>query len=125
MTRARNDFARACGDVGSSFARLRGAATISGVGFFDVLHGQTGVAPNGIELHPVLRFQSSDCARSGAAPPAAPQPAPPAASCNPNYTPCVPNVPYDLDCADIGFTVHVIGVDVYRLDGDGDGLGCE
>lgn len=27
---------------------------IEGVGFFDFLHGQTGVAPNGIELHPVL-----------------------------------------------------------------------
>jgi uncharacterized protein (TIGR03437 family) len=27
---------------------------IRGVGFFDFLHGQTGVAPNGIELHPVL-----------------------------------------------------------------------
>jgi hypothetical protein len=27
---------------------------IKGVGFFDSLHGQTGVAPNGIELHPVL-----------------------------------------------------------------------
>lgn len=27
---------------------------IKGVGFFDFLHGQTGVAPNGIELHPVL-----------------------------------------------------------------------
>jgi hypothetical protein len=28
--------------------------TLTGVGFFDVLHGQRGVAPNGIELHPVL-----------------------------------------------------------------------
>lgn len=28
--------------------------TVEGVGFFDRLHGQTGVAPNGIELHPVL-----------------------------------------------------------------------
>ncbi len=28
--------------------------TVSGIGFFDFLHGQTGVAPNGIELHPVL-----------------------------------------------------------------------
>ena len=28
--------------------------TVIGVGFFDFLHGQTGVAPNGIELHPVL-----------------------------------------------------------------------
>jgi hypothetical protein len=28
--------------------------TLTGVGFFDLLHGQTGVAPNGIELHPLL-----------------------------------------------------------------------
>ena len=28
--------------------------TVTGVGFFDVLHGQEGVARNGIELHPVL-----------------------------------------------------------------------
>ena len=27
---------------------------VKGVGFFDFLHGQTGVAPNGIELHPLL-----------------------------------------------------------------------
>jgi hypothetical protein len=27
---------------------------VTGVGFFDFIHGQTGVAPNGIELHPVL-----------------------------------------------------------------------
>ena len=46
-------------------------------------------------------------------------------SCSPSYSPCVPNVPYDLDCADIGFTVTVIGPDVYRLDGDGDSVGCE
>lgn len=30
------------------------AVTIKGVGFWDFLHGQTGVAPNGIEVHPVL-----------------------------------------------------------------------
>ncbi len=29
-------------------------ARVTGVAFFDFLHGQTGVAPNGIELHPVL-----------------------------------------------------------------------
>lgn len=29
-------------------------AFITGVGFFDIIHGQRGVAPNGIELHPVL-----------------------------------------------------------------------
>jgi len=32
-------------------------ARITGVGFFDRLHGQTGVAPNGIELHPVLNIE--------------------------------------------------------------------
>lgn len=30
------------------------ATTITGVLFFDFLHGQRGVAPNGVELHPVL-----------------------------------------------------------------------
>jgi hypothetical protein len=30
---------------------------VTGVGFFDFIHGQTGVAPNGIELHPVLDFR--------------------------------------------------------------------
>jgi len=29
---------------------------VTGVAFFDFLHGQTGVAPNGIELDPVLGF---------------------------------------------------------------------
>jgi hypothetical protein len=31
-------------------------ARVGGVAFFDFLHGQTGVVPNGIELHPVLGF---------------------------------------------------------------------
>ena len=30
------------------------AVCLSGVGFFDYRRGQTGVAPNAIELHPVL-----------------------------------------------------------------------
>ncbi len=38
------------------FTAISGSATITGVGFFDFLHGQTGVAPNAIELHPVLQF---------------------------------------------------------------------
>ena len=28
--------------------------TVTGIAFFDVLHGQEGIAPNGIELHPIL-----------------------------------------------------------------------
>ena len=46
-------------------------------------------------------------------------------SCNPNYTPCVPNSATDLDCRDIGHPVTVVGSDPYRLDGDGDGRACE
>jgi hypothetical protein len=32
-------------------------AQVTGVAFFDSEHGQTGVAPNGIELHPILGFR--------------------------------------------------------------------
>jgi hypothetical protein len=31
-------------------------ARVTGVAFFDFNHGQTGVAPNAIELHPILGF---------------------------------------------------------------------
>ena len=41
----------------SSFQTANVPVTITGVGFFDFLHGQTGVAPNGIELHAVLDIQ--------------------------------------------------------------------
>ena len=34
------------------FAQPR-LVVVEGIGFFDFLHGQTGVAPNGIEIHPV------------------------------------------------------------------------
>jgi endonuclease YncB( thermonuclease family) len=48
-------------------------------------------------------------------------------SCEPGYSPCLP-VTGDLDCADIPASekpVHVTGSDPYRLDANGDGLGCE
>jgi len=47
--------------LSSTFRRLRGTASITGIGFFDKIHNQTGVADNGIELHPVVRFSSSNC----------------------------------------------------------------
>lgn len=34
---------------------VRQRVTLRGLGFFDEVHGQDGVAPNGIELHPVTR----------------------------------------------------------------------
>jgi hypothetical protein len=36
--------------------RLCSRSRVVGVAFFDFKHGQTGVAPNGIELHPILGF---------------------------------------------------------------------
>jgi len=58
MARARLALAHACGvATPSGFVQLQGIATITGVGFFDFDHGQTGVAPNAIELHPVLAFK--------------------------------------------------------------------
>lgn len=41
----------------------KGKVVIEGVGFWDEIHGQTGVAPNWIELHPVLGF-SGTCKRA-------------------------------------------------------------
>jgi hypothetical protein len=38
----------------TSFQNANVPVTVTGVGFFDFLHGQTGVAPNGVELHSVL-----------------------------------------------------------------------
>jgi hypothetical protein len=62
MSVARRALIAACGTPSaSSFHPLSGTATITGVGFFDVRHGQTGIAPNGIELHPVLGFGASSC----------------------------------------------------------------
>ena len=37
--------------------QLCAPARVTGVAFFDFKHGQTGVAPNAIELHPVLAFR--------------------------------------------------------------------
>jgi hypothetical protein len=40
--------------------RVCARASVTGVAFFDYDHGQTGVAPNAIELHPVLAFRCLD-----------------------------------------------------------------
>ena len=51
-----------CGTpVHGRFTNLSGTATLTGIGFFDVIHGQSGVAPNGIELHPVIRADALRC----------------------------------------------------------------
>jgi DNA polymerase III delta prime subunit len=52
-----------------------------------------------------------------------------ASACDPNYSGCIPPYPPDLDCSDIkrlGMApVQVLGKDLHKLDGNGDGVGCE
>jgi hypothetical protein len=67
MASARSALTAACGQAPSSdFADLKGTATMTGVGFFDVKHStpQTGVAPNNVELHPVLKVSGISCQRA-------------------------------------------------------------
>ena len=62
MISARTRFLAACGAIPfSSYRHLTGTAFMAGVGFVDFVHGQRGVAPNGIELHPVLGFRTASC----------------------------------------------------------------
>ena len=56
ITTSRNEF-NAKYHPTSSFQTANVPVTVTGVGFFDFLHGQTGVAPNGIELHAVQDIQ--------------------------------------------------------------------
>lgn len=44
--------------------------------------------------------------------------------CTPGYIPCIPIVD-DITCGELKMAVRVIGEDIYRLDRDGDGVGCE
>jgi hypothetical protein len=130
---ARQLFLNNCGAVSSSsWQKLAGSVTITGVGFWDEKHGQTGVAPNGIELHPVLNFQG-DCHKAstgggggGGG----------GGTCTPGYTPCLTyHGGADYDCyggggdgpyyTQPGVVYTVTGSDPYRLDGNNNGLGCE
>ena len=41
----------------ASFKPSKKRIRITGPGFFDKIHGQKGVAPNGIEIHPILKIE--------------------------------------------------------------------
>jgi hypothetical protein len=56
----------------SSWQRGRWPVTVTGVGFFDFRHGQSGVAPNAIELHPVLAIRYGSGGSTTGPPPAPP-----------------------------------------------------
>jgi hypothetical protein len=63
--------------------RVNTPIQIAGVGFFDFKHGQSGVAPNAIDLHPVLRFSVG---AGSSAPPPAPPPTEPQPTVRPSDT---------------------------------------
>jgi hypothetical protein len=54
---ARATFVRRCGFPSSDFQSLGAVAFVSGVGFWDVPHGQRGAARNYAELHPVTALR--------------------------------------------------------------------
>ncbi len=125
MRAARAALVAAFGQPSSShFTDLDGTGTITGVGFFDFIHGQTGVAPNGIELHPVIAFRAD---QTGPTPTPAQATPTPSGNCDPSYpTVCIPPPPPDLDCGEIPYRdFTVLPPDPHRFDGDGDGIGCE
>lgn len=57
MQQVRDAISRAGPVTAAGFTPIGRHARLTGVAFFDNLHGQTGVAINGAELHPVLRIE--------------------------------------------------------------------
>ncbi len=54
IARARARFVELFGQPSPTWHEANASVTVTGVLFFDVHHGQTGVAPNAVELHPVI-----------------------------------------------------------------------
>jgi len=100
--------------------------------------GIDGVAPNAIELHPILSFKCLAAAAPAATTTARTKPhstggASSSKKCVPSYVgACLNPNASDYDCAggsgngpyDTG-PVRVVGPDHYHLDADGDGYACE
>lgn len=53
MANARKAVITACGNPPKHYKKIKGSATITGIGFFDKEHG----APSSTELHPAIEFQ--------------------------------------------------------------------
>ena len=54
IARARGQFVQRFGQPSRTWDRVDAPIRVTGVLFFDVDHGQSGVAPNAVELHPVI-----------------------------------------------------------------------
>jgi endonuclease YncB( thermonuclease family) len=116
------------GDRGRYASRLMAAASAAKA----ARRGLWGASPH-TRLAPNAQVDTGTCGPAPApTPPLAPLVPPPAPrGCDSNYTgACVPPYPPDLDCGELrarglALPVRVVGSDPHRLDGDGDGFGCE
>jgi micrococcal nuclease len=110
------------GERGRYASRLLAAAQ----GARSARRGLWGASPGAV-LDPDRQVDTGRCGSGSTAVPLVP----PTRHCDPGYAgACVPPSPPDLDCADLralglDLPVRVTGSDPHRLDGDGDGLGCE
>lgn len=81
------------------------------------------------KLCPNTKLDTSKLADTGPVPTKLPATPKSNNKCDPNYQGCIPAYPPDLDCTDIkkmGLApIRVIGIDVHKFDGDGDGIGCD
>jgi len=81
------------------------------------------------KLCPNTKLDTSKLADTGPVPSKLPSTSKSAVKCDPNYQGCIPSYPPDLDCTEIKrmrlAPIRVIGVDVHKFDGDGDGIGCD
>lgn len=81
------------------------------------------------KLCPNTKLDTSKLADTGPVPSKLPSTPKNGVECDSNYQGCIPPYPPDLDCTDIKrmklAPIRVIGVDVHKFDGDGDGIGCD
>lgn len=113
----------------SSSSAPASAAAPAGLDTEAVPNGRAPVGPAAVLTTTARRAPTT--APSQPAPKPAPEPAP-ASDCDPNYGGCVP-IASDVDCAGgsgngpayVRGPVRVIGDDIYGLDADDDGTGCD
>ena len=110
--------------AGSARASATGSASPTAAGSSEATVAPT--SPAATSVAPTTPPPPAPAPPPPAPPPPADEPEPePAGNCHPSYEgACLPIVD-DLDCADVPGTVRVVGPDVYRLDRDKDGWGCE
>lgn len=67
FTATRTKITKCFGSPPSGFTSFKSGIVVdvTGIPFFDSLHGQTGVAPNGVELHPLLNINFVSGAPAG------------------------------------------------------------